>query len=58
VLRQLLGRWAIEGGIRLGAKVLLAQPGCEPAAVLLALGEAIGILHKTAGWVPAFSPPS
>ena len=55
---ELEQRRAIERGIGLWAEVLLAQPGSEPAAVLLALGEAIFVLHRIAGWSGRFQPPS
>ena len=41
---------AIERGIGLGAKVLVAEPGGQAAAILGALGEAIFVVHKKAGF--------
>ena len=41
---------AVERGIGLGTKVLVAEPGGQAAAILGALGEAIFVVHKKAGF--------
>ena len=43
-------RRAIESGSGLGAEVLVAEPGGQAAAVLRALGGAIFVVHKKAGF--------
>ena len=43
-------RWAIERGGGRGAKVLVAKPSGQAAAVVGALGKAIFVVHKKAGF--------